>query len=116
VVHARDPRRLARLAVLLNVGIEGLGASARLVEPATLKDALMNYRSVLKRSPYARRTLQNSENPTLNLGFFALMRFKLRAGELFEAAVTVRPLQPFGDSEGVLLCPLNRMAAWCQQE
>jgi hypothetical protein len=31
-------------------------------------------------------TLQNSENPTLNLGHLALMRFKLRAEEHFEAA------------------------------
>jgi len=50
--------------------------------------------------------LQNSENPTLNLGLLALMRFNqfnLRAEELFEAAITVRPLQPFGDSKAVLL-------------
>ena len=47
--------------------------------------------------------LQNSENPTLNLGLLALMRFKLRAEKLFEVAITVRPLQPFGYSEGVLL-------------
>lgn len=48
-------------------------------------------------------TLQNSENPTLNLSFFALMRFNLRAEKPFEAAIAVRPLHPFGDSERVLL-------------
>ena len=31
------------------------------------------------------------------------MRFKLRVEELFEAAIRVRPLQPFGDRKGVLL-------------
>ena len=31
------------------------------------------------------------------------MRFKLRAEELFEAAIAVRPSQPFGDGKGVLL-------------
>ena len=44
-----------------------------------------------------------SENPTLNLSFFALMRFNLRAEKPFEAAIAVRPLHPFGDSERVLL-------------
>ncbi len=38
------------------------------------------------------RTLQNFENPTLNLGFLALVRFNLRAEELFEASITIRPL------------------------
>jgi hypothetical protein len=33
----------------------------------------------------------------------AIMRLNLRAEELFEAAITVRPLQPSGDSKGVLL-------------
>jgi hypothetical protein len=36
--------------------------------------------------------LQNSENPTLNLGLPALMWFKLRAEELFEA------IRPFGQN------------------
>jgi hypothetical protein len=57
------------------------------------------------------RTLQSSENPTLDLSRLALMRFKLRTEELFEAAVTVRPLQPFGDSKGVLLV-VRSPCAW----
>jgi hypothetical protein len=54
-------------------------------------------------SSFALRALKNSENPTLNLGTLSLMRFNLRAEVLFEAAITVRPLQPFGDGKGVLL-------------
>src|SRR5712692_6845786 len=53
--------------------------------------------------PCALRALRNSENPTLNLGHLALMRFKLRAEEFFETAFTVRPSQPFGGSICVLL-------------
>jgi hypothetical protein len=47
--------------------------------------------------------LQNSENPTLNLGLLAVMRFNLRAEELFQAAIGIRRLKPFGGSKGVLL-------------
>src|SRR5260370_42432625 len=53
--------------------------------------------------PCAFRALQNPENPTLNLGHLAFMRFKLRAEEFFETAFTVRPSQPFGGSKCVLL-------------
>jgi hypothetical protein len=46
--------------------------------------------------------LRDPENPTLNLGLLALVRFDLRAEGLFEAAITVCPLQPFGGRKGVL--------------
>src|ERR1700733_4050039 len=59
------------------------------------------------------RVPEDSENPTLNLGRLALMRFKFRAEELFEAAITVRPLQPFGDREGVLLVGPSSCAWKC---
>src|SRR5260370_2295226 len=49
------------------------------------------------------RTLQNSENPALNLGLLALVWFKLRPEELLETAVRVRTPQPFGRRKGVLL-------------
>jgi hypothetical protein len=51
----------------------------------------------------ALRALQNSENPAFNLGYLALMWFKLGAEELSEAVITVRPPQPFGGCKGVLL-------------
>src|SRR5208282_4722812 len=50
-----------------------------------------------------RGALQNSENPTLNFGLLAFVLFNLRAEKFFETAVRVRPLQPFGDGEGVSL-------------
>jgi hypothetical protein len=43
------------------------------------------------------------QNPPLNLGYLALMRFKLWAKELFETAITIRQPQPFGGRKGVLL-------------
>jgi len=49
------------------------------------------------------RTLQNSDNPPLNLGGLALVRFKLRMEKHFKASVRIRAAQPFGCREGVLL-------------
>src|SRR5208282_3846222 len=49
------------------------------------------------------RTLQNPENPPLNLGLPAFLRFKLRVEVRFETAITVRPPQPFRRRKGVLL-------------
>ena len=49
------------------------------------------------------RTLQNSENPTLNFSLFAVVRFKARVEIPFETAARVRTPQPFGRRKGVLL-------------
>jgi hypothetical protein len=41
------------------------------------------------------------------------MRFNLKAEELFEAAIAVRPLQPLGDSKGVLLVGRSSLVWEC---
>jgi hypothetical protein len=49
----------------------------------------------------------HAENPALNLGHLALSRLKLRAEELFETAIAVRPPQPFGCRIGILLVEIS---------
>jgi hypothetical protein len=44
--------------------------------------------------PFYSLSLQDSENPTLNLDFLGFMRFNLSPEEFFKAAISIRQLHP----------------------